>query len=155
MSQRFSAVIYKLGVNPCVDVPPGVSRAFGKRGPVPVAGTLNGSPFRANLMPKGDGTHRLYLNGVMRKAAGVDVGDRVEMRLEFDPQPRMLSRPEALRRALEASPEAKAAFERLTPSRRKEILAYLNALKRPESLQRNVEKVIAHLLEKGPWFGRP
>jgi hypothetical protein len=155
MPRRFSATIYKLGVNPCVDVPAGVSQAFGRRGVIPVTGTLNGSLFRANLMPKGDGTHRLYLNEVMRKAAGADVGDRVDVLLEFDPQPRLPSRSEALTRALEANPRAKAAFERLTPSRRKEILAYLNALKRPESLQRNVEKVIAYLLGRGSWFGRP
>jgi hypothetical protein len=155
MVERFSATIYKLGINPCVDVPVEVSRAFGRRGNVPVTGSLNGQPIRANLVPKGEGTHRLYLNGDMRQRAGVDVGDRVELVLEFDPEPRAPPLPEALVRALEADPQAGVAFEQLTPSRRKEILAYLNALKRPESLQRNVAKVVAYLHKKDSWFGRP
>ncbi|MGH9839592.1 MAG: DUF1905 domain-containing protein [Blastocatellia bacterium] len=74
MSQRFSAKIYKLGINPCVDVPKRVSEVFGKRGYVPVAGTLNGQAIHATLVPKGGGEHRLFLNGEMRRRAAVGVG---------------------------------------------------------------------------------
>ncbi len=58
MEQHFTATVYTLGINPCVDVPPRVSAAFGKRGYVPVAGTLNDQPIRATLAPKGGGRHR-------------------------------------------------------------------------------------------------
>jgi hypothetical protein len=149
MKKRFTATIFKHGINPCVDVPLEVSQAFGIRGNIPVLGTLNGQPFRATLVPLGGGRHRLYINGEMRKAARVDTGDEVVIAIERDlqPQERVLAMPPALTHALEANPEANAAFEQLTPSRRKEILAYLNYLKRPDSVQRNVDKVIAMLTE--------
>ena len=49
--------------------------------------------------------------------------------------------------ALQKNEKAKAAFERLPPSHQKEILDYLNFLKKPETLTRNIEKVIESLLK--------
>ena len=55
--------------------------------------------------------------------------------------------PRELVEALESNEKARTAFERLPPSHQKEILDYLNFLKKPESLERNIEKVIRSLLE--------
>lgn len=148
MRVRFSAKVYKLGINPCVDVPKRISQAFGVRGYVPVAGTLNGQPIRATLVPKGSGRHRLYLNNEMRQRAEVAVGDRVTLVLRLDREPRTIPMPEAFAAALKKDKSAQAAFERLPPSRQKEVLAYLNWVKRPETLQRNIEKVMARLHEQ-------
>jgi hypothetical protein len=145
MSQRFSATIFKVGINPCVDVPARVSAALGRTGYVPVRGTLNGHAFRAGLVSLGGGRHRLFVNGEMRTAAGVGVGDRVEVALDYDPAPRRLPVPKPLAAALDADPAAKRAWDNLTPSRRKEILSYLNSLKRPETLARNVAKTVGQL----------
>jgi len=146
---EFSAVIYKVGINPCVDIPERVSRTFGIRGNIPVTGALNGLPIRATLVPIGEGRHRLYINGEMRRRARVNAGDRINLRLELDTTPRMLPLPKPLDAALKENETAGAAWERLTPSHRKEILAYLNWLKTPESLERNVKKVITVLLRTG------
>lgn len=84
----------------------------------------------------------------MRKGSGVDVGDTVGLSIVPDSIPRVpksTDMPEMLRLALDSDTRAKAAFERLTPSRKKEILAYLNHLKKEESLKRNIEKVIASM----------
>jgi hypothetical protein len=148
MAQRFSAKVYQLGINPCVDVPQRVSRAFGKRGYVPVTGTLNGCAIRATLVPKGGGRHRLYLNGDMRRRASVEVGDRVDLVLGLDTQPRSVPMPKELAAALRQNRNAGAAFEALPVSRQKEILVYLNWLKRPETLKRNIDKIIVRLLER-------
>jgi hypothetical protein len=144
--QRFTAVIYKVGINPLVDIPDKVSEFFGIKGYVQVKGELNGTPFRATLVPSGGGHHRLYVNGEMRKRAGVDAGDKVDLSIEFDPKPRILPLPKPLVEALEESSKAKAAWDNLKPSRHKEILAYLNSLKGQESLGRNVKKVIDELV---------
>ena len=81
---RFTARIHRLGANPYVDAPPRVSAAFGRRGAVAVKGTLNGVPIRATLVAAGGGRHRLYVNGFMRTAAGVDVGETVRLALSPD-----------------------------------------------------------------------
>ena len=148
MSERFSAIITKVGINPCVDVPAQVSTALKKKGYIPVRGTLNGHAFRTGLVSLGGGRHRLFINGQMRKDAGVDVGDRIDVVLDYDPEPRRVPVPQQLTDALDADPAARGAWEALTPSRRKEILAYLNSLKREDSLQRNVERTIRELLER-------
>jgi hypothetical protein len=147
IAMQFTARIDKVGINPCVDVPESVSQAFGLRGSIPVQGTVDGHEFRSTLVPLGGGRHRLYINTAMRKGAGVDVGDTVTIEVELDTKPRMLPEPAQLSRALRDNPAAQTAWDALTPSRRKEILSYLNWLKRPESLQRNVEKTLAQLLE--------
>jgi len=64
----FTARIYKSGINPCVDAPPEAGQIFQKRGFIPIAGLINGESYRATLVPRGGGRHRLYLNGEIRKA---------------------------------------------------------------------------------------
>ncbi len=135
--QTFSAVIQKVGINPCVDVPEQVSKAFTRRGYVPVKGQLNGHPIRATLVPVGGGRHRLYINTEMRKAAGVGVGDLVFLKLALDPESRDLTVPPEL--------AAKAVFEKFPPSHKKEILEYLNSLKRVEYRKKNIAKLILKL----------
>lgn len=131
-----------------MDVPERVSKFSGKRGYVPVKGTLNGFPIRATLVPAGGGCHRLCINGEMRKGAGVDVGDTVNLVLELDTEPRKFPLPLELGEALRKTKSARTAWEGLTPTHRKEILTYLNWLKTAEARKRNVEKIITDLLKK-------
>ena len=111
---------------------------------MPVRGTLNRKPFKQTLV-KFQGAWRLYTNGPMREAAGIDVGDQVDIHLEFDSTPRIEPIHPRLEVALARDKSAKAAFEELSPSRQKEILRYLNSMKTEESLDRNIERVIKHL----------
>lgn len=99
-----------------------MSQAFARRGYVPVAGTLNDVTIRATLVPIGDGKHHLYINGDMRKRAGVDIGERINLLLEIDTEPRVIPMPEELAKALRANKEAKTAFEELPPSHQRDIL---------------------------------
>jgi hypothetical protein len=145
VTHTLAAKVAKIGINPYVSVPARVSRELNRRGHVPVAGTLNRARFRANLVPVGGFRHRLYLNTDMRTRASVAVGDRVTITLALDGKPRIVSVPPLLRRALAERPAAKTAWDRLVPSHQKEILAYLNSLKRQESLERNVARVVAKL----------
>jgi hypothetical protein len=148
MALSFRAKIYKVGINPLVDVPREVSLALGKRGFVSVKGALNGYPYRATLVPKGKGAHVLHINGAIREVAGVDVGAEINLILEMDAAPRVPPMPKEFAWALKQNPRAQAVFDKFPPSHKKEYLVYLNNLKRPETLQRNVDKVIVQLLEK-------
>ena len=150
----FTAKILIIGINPYVGVPEDVldglfKQAGRSKGPIPVRGTLNGKSFRQTLV-KYQGAWKLYLNTQMRQDAGIDVGDDANVVIEFDPEPRIVPMHSKMARALSRNKEAKAAFEKLAPSRQKEILRYLNSMKTDESLVRNIEKVIQHLLGKKP-----
>lgn len=147
--KAFSQRIRKLGVNPYVGLPDAVLAALfegagREKGPIPVRGRLNGKPFRQTLV-RYQGAWRLYLNAKMREDAGVDVGDRADVLLQFDRRPpKVPTRPE-FERALREDDAARTAFERLPPSRRKEIRRYLASLKTKESVDRNIARVILHL----------
>jgi uncharacterized protein YdeI (YjbR/CyaY-like superfamily) len=108
-----------------------------------------GRRFKQTLV-KYQGAWRLYINGEMRQAAGVDVGDQANIKIEFDPVLRKEGMPSKLIEALSRNKSAKTAFEKLTPSRQKEILRYLNNMKTETSLERNIEKIIRHLSGKKP-----
>jgi hypothetical protein len=141
MPQRFSATIYKLGINFCVDAPRRVSDAFKKRGYVPVAGTLNGHAIRATLVPRGGGEHRLFLNGEMRKRAGVGVGDTVTISLALDTEPREIRLPDEIAEALREN-DLLDAFNRLTPSDRRIALTWLTDAKKEETRNRRIDLLV-------------
>ena len=109
-----------------------------------MTGTLQGQPFATTIV-RFRGLWRLYLNTPMRRAAGVDVGDRVSVGVRLDSTTRSVPIPRAFKLALSKNKDAHAAFQQLRPSRQKEILRYLNNLKQPETLARNIEKTIRFL----------
>ena len=147
--KSYSEKIAKIGINPFMHVPEdvlnGLFKTSGKtKGPIPVRGTINGKRFKQTLV-KYQGAWRLYINGEMRQAAGVDVGDQANIKIEFDPVPRKAVMSPKFEAALSKNEPAKNAFEKLAPSRRNEILRYLINMKTETSLERNIEKVIRHL----------
>ena len=107
-----------------------------------------GNWFRSTLVPMRATATRLYLDTWMRDVAGVRVGDRVRVTLKLDRGSRELLMPAELGEALEENAKAKAAWEALAPSRRREILTYLNFLKTKAALERNVQKTLGNLLAK-------
>jgi hypothetical protein len=108
-----------------------------------------GGWFRTTLLARRVDAPRLYLDQWMRETAAIGVGDRVRVTLRRDEASRQLSLPAAFRDALERNKKARAAWDALAPSRRKEILTYLNFLKSPAALERNVAKTIAELAKPG------
>jgi hypothetical protein len=154
----FSSKILKIGINPYVLLPADVLHELFKqagkdKGPVPVQGTLNGNPFIQTLV-KYSGKWRLYLNTPMRRAAGIDVGDMANIGIAYNPEPRTISMHPKLRRALAKNKLANSAFIKLTPSYQKEIIRYINNLKTEQSVDKNIEKAIQHLLGKQRFIGR-
>ena len=55
---------------------------FGTRRPVKVGGTIDGHPFRATLLPMGDGEHLVPLKAELRSAIGKGTGDTVDVHLD-------------------------------------------------------------------------
>ena len=153
-----SAKIQIIGVNPYVLLPyPILKYLFQKSGKdigaIPVQLKIGGKDFIQNLV-KYSGKWRLYLNGPMRKAAGKDVGDAIDIKIDFDPKPRTTQVHPKLKKAFKENPGAKKAFEKLSPSRQKEILRYINFLKSEEAVDKNVRRAIAHLTGSKPFVGR-
>lgn len=156
--KSFSAKIQIIGVNPYVLLPLELLKyIFGKagknKGAIPVKLKIGKENFIQNLV-KYSGKWRLYLNGPMRKAAQKDVGDVIEIRIDYDPSERTTPMHPRLKSALKDNKEAKAAFDKLSPSRKKEILRYINFLKSDESVDKNVQRAIGFLTNRQSFVGR-
>jgi hypothetical protein len=157
--KAFSAKINIIGVNPYVLLPADllkyISEKAGKdKGAIPIKLNVGEEGFIQNLV-KYSGKWRLYLNGPMRKAAGKDVGDIVKIKIDFDAKPRTIPVHPKLKKAFKENKEAKTAFDKLSPSRQKEILRYINNLKSEESVEKNIKRAIEHLTNNGSFVGRP
>jgi hypothetical protein len=147
MQYSFKAKIYKVGINPCVDVPKKITGQLqAHKGYIPIKGTINNHSFTKNLVPVKDAPYRLYTDMIMLKGSGMAVGKTASFVIEQDSVKKKKDVPfhSALKKVLQQK-KLLAAFESLTRARRNDILKYLHQVKTEETLQRNIAKVIAQL----------
>ena len=78
----------------------------------------------------------------MREGAGVQAGDTVEVALELDTAPREVEPPEEFAKALADDPVARAAFDGLAYTHRKEYARWIEEAKREHTRQRRVTQAI-------------
>ena len=143
--QRFSASIYRLGTNYCVDVPAEASCALGSGTHPPVAGEVAGVAFRTRLTPRGGGAYRLFLNGEVRAAAAAGLGDVVEVEVWPDDTPHDPMLPADLASALDAIPGGLEAFESVTEAQREGMVAFLERARTAETRARYVGRVVEEM----------
>lgn len=112
----------------------------------PVRATVNGHTWRTTVT-RMRGEFLLGLNREVRESAGVEAGDKVEVAIELDTDPREVEIPESLAQALSADPDAEAAFERLAFTHRKEYARWVAEAKREETRDRRVARALQMLRE--------
>ena len=148
MKFSFTAKIYKVGINPCVEVPLRItSKMTVTKGYIPVKGQIGNHSFTQTLCPVKNAAYRLYVNGPMLKGSNTEVGDTVKFTIEQNEEPKteaIYEMPKEFRQQLTKN-KLQKAFTSLTPYRQKEILKYLNSLKSKEALQRNIDKIVLGL----------
>ncbi|MCC2547152.1 YdeI/OmpD-associated family protein [Hymenobacter sp. BT175] len=126
---------------PPLDVP----ALFGTRALVRVRGTIDGYPFSSSLSPMG-GHHILLIHKATRAAIGKHPGDTVTISLSRDTAERVVDVPEELAAALNAVPEARAIFDKLAYTHRKEYAQWIAEAKKPETRSRRIAKAVEMLL---------
>jgi hypothetical protein len=146
--RQFSARLEGRGPNSAwvfVPIPFDVEAAFGSRGRVAVAGTLNGFEFRTSILPEGDGTHAMPVNKAMRAGARAEAGEVVEVVLERDVAERTVPVPPELEAALAEAPAARERFAALAPSHRKEYAQWVGSAKKAETREARALKAVEML----------
>lgn len=147
MSTRFEGKLEPAnGGGAYVALPPAVVAALGGGTRVRVRGTLNGVDFRSNTMPTGGGA-ALGVHRATRDAAGAAFGELVAIEVEPDDDPRTIPVPPELAAALAEDAAARARFDRLAPSHRREYATWVAEAKREETRARRVEQTLARLRE--------
>jgi hypothetical protein len=144
---RFSAVLGgEEGERPTVVLPFNAKQRYGKAR-APVRGTVNGAAFRTTVAVY-SGVHLIGFNKDVRERAGVEIGDQVTVELERDDEPREVDVPPELQQALAANSGARAAFEGLSYTHRREYAEWIGEGKRPDTRQRRASRAL-EMLETG------
>ena len=112
----------------------------------PVRGTVNGVPFRSRLMVYG-GETMLGLTNAFRAAAQIAEGDEVEVVIERDDEPREVEVPPALQAALDGDDVARAAYEKLSFTHRREYAEWIAEAKQEKTRSRRAGRAIELLRE--------
>jgi hypothetical protein len=135
-----------------LNAPFDVPETFGTRARVPVRGTINGFPFRSSLMPMG-GCHGMAVNKMMREGAKAGAGNVVEVVMERDTEPRTVEAPAELKKELAKSKTARARWEKLAFTHKKEIALWIATAKLDETKKRRLAKAIQVLKTEAKWTG--
>jgi Bacteriocin-protection, YdeI or OmpD-Associated/Domain of unknown function (DUF1905) len=130
-----------------IAVPFGVSEVWGTRGRVAVKGTINGFPFRTNIQPM-EGRHLLTFNKHLQAGANAKAGDTVSVVMERDTEVPVVEVPPELARAFRNNKEAKAFWDKLAYTHRKEFAQWINGAKREETRERRAVKAVTMILTK-------
>jgi hypothetical protein len=107
----------------------------------PVVATVNGYTWRTTVVRMG-GEFLLGLSKEVRQGAGAEAGDEVDVTVQLDTAPREVEVPEALAAALAADPEAKASFDRMAFTHRKEYARWIADAKQEQTRQRRLGQAL-------------
>ena len=130
-----------------VDVPTEVVEALGGKGRIPITATFNGVPYRGSIVRMGGGAVLGVQKAIMAEA-GVRVGDSITVVVRNDEGPREVEVPVDLAEALARNGAARAAFEGLSFSHKREYVRSITEAKRPETRARRIELTIERLVER-------
>ena len=111
-------------------------------GGIIIPDTAKEKPIQGEVKAVGSG--KVMKDG-SRRPLDVKAGDRVSVVLEADEAPRTVKPPADLARALKANPAAKARWEELSFTHRKEYVAAIEEAKKPETRARRLAKAIEQL----------
>jgi hypothetical protein len=126
-----------------VELPFDPREEFGKaRAPVVV--TVRGVALRTTVSIY-DGKAYIGFRREIREQAKLEAGMKVKLQIELDTEPREVEVPTDLAAALKKDAVAKAAWEKLSFTHRKEHAQALEDAKKPETRARRLEKTLEML----------
>jgi hypothetical protein len=137
------AEINAAGIKPPFDV----VEVFGRKGRVPVKGTINGFPFRSSLMNMGDG-HMMAVNAEMRAGAKCKAGDAVAVVMELDEEKRTVEVPAYLKTVITRDARAKEAWGKLSFTHQKEWVRAVEEAKKPETREKRIAAMMEDLRKR-------
>jgi hypothetical protein len=145
--QKFHAVLQLEGKTATgIQVPAEVVSALGSSQRPPVRVTIGSHTYRTTVAAY-SGVFMIPVSAEHRTSAGVSAGDEVEVIIELDSEPRVVSLPADFAEALDRDAEAKKFFESLSYSNKRRITLSIEGAKAAETRRRRIEKSIAALRE--------
>jgi len=126
-------------------LPKDASAKLPSRGMTMVEGAINGFPFRTTLEPDGRRSHWLKVERRLREAVGASVGEIVTLEIAITGEAQEPKVPADLRKALAATPKARASWSDITPIARTDWIHWVVSAKRAETRARRIESACSML----------
>ena len=146
--QSFKApIIFGDGGGAWVEIPAKIMEAYGTKGRVPVKALIDGEPYRGSLANMGGGCHQLGVLKAIRAKIGKGEGDIVHVVLERDTEERTVEVPSDFQKALNKNKTAKAIFDKLAYTHKKEYVRWIEEAKKPETRAARIEKAITMIAD--------
>ncbi len=142
---RFTTTLLQSNGNATgIVVPPAVVEALGSGKRPPVTVTLNGYTYRNTIAVMG-GEYMVGVSAAHRAAAGVTGGQTLEVDIELDTAPRVVTVPDDFAAALDADPDARQTFNSLSYSNQSWHVLQVEDAKTDETRQRRIAKSVEML----------
>lgn len=140
--RTFTAVIQGAGGGGAyVDVPFDAEAAFGSKRPK-IKASIEGVPYRGTLVRMGGPRHMLLILKGIREQIGRSVGDEVKVTLEPDTEPRIVAVPDDLASALKRDRQARAFFDTLSFTHRKEYVGWIVEARKDETRRARIARTL-------------
>ena len=136
--------MHQTGNNTGIEVPPEVVEALGAGKKPPVVVNVNGYEYRSTVAVMG-GRYLIPFSSDKRAATGIAGGDAITVDLEVDSTPRTVELPADFAAALDATPGAREAYERLAPSHKKAHVTAIESAKAADTRQRRIDAAVAKI----------
>ena len=127
-----------------IPVPDDVVAALSASKRPPVRVTVSGHTYRTTVARMG-GRFLVPVSAEVRAAAGVAAGDVVDVDIALDDAPREVAVPDDLAAALDAVPGARARFDALAYTHRKEHVRAVEDAKAPATRARRIARAVEAL----------
>jgi Bacteriocin-protection, YdeI or OmpD-Associated/Domain of unknown function (DUF1905) len=108
--------------------------------------TINDYTYRSSVATV-DGSPMVGVSAENRAGAGVRAGDEVDVDIELDTSPRVVTVPPDFAEALDHDPVARQTFDALSYSNKNAHVSSIEGAKSPETRSRRIDKAIATLHE--------
>ena len=129
-----------------IEIPFDVKKLFGQARP-PVKVSINKHSYRSTVSVYG-GKYFIPVRKSNQEAAGIKAGDMVKAAIEADTELRTVEPPAELVASFRKNAKAKAGWEKLSYTFKKEYADAILQAKKPETRARRLEKILQQLEAK-------
>jgi len=145
-SRRYKTTLIRDGAMCAIPMPFDPKDVFGKvRAPVKV--TINGYTYRSTIAAMG-GPPFIPLRRSNREAAGLDGTETLDVLLALDSEPRTVTPPADLVKALEASAGGLDGWTELSFTHQREHVEAIEGAKKPETRARRIDAAVTAVAER-------
>ena len=143
--KSFTAIIQNAGGGGAfVEIPFDVEKEFGSKRPK-VKAMIEGVSYRGTLVRMGSEHHMLLILKGIREQIGKTFGDEIKVVIEPDAEPRLIEIPKDLIKEFKKDKQAKAIFDKLSYTHRREYVRWIEEANKEETRQTRIVKTIEML----------